>query len=106
MGLLTLSPDIPWLSLVWLSMVVPAIIIALLPATQQEAMRWTGTIFAFISLLLALLLFLAYDPQQAGFQFVERLEWMPQLGISYQLGVDGMSLPMLLLNGVVIFTGA
>ena len=106
MGLLTLSPDIPWLSLVWLSMVVPAIIIALLPATQQEAMRWTGTIFAFISLLLALLLFLAYDPQQAGFQFVERLEWMPQLGISYQLGVDGISLPMLLLNGIVIFTGA
>ena len=106
MGLLTLSPDIPWLSLVWLSMVVPAIIIALLPAAQQEAMRWVGTLFAFVSLLLALLLFLAYDPQQAGFQFVERLEWMPQLGISYQLGVDGVSLPMLLLNGIVIFTGA
>ncbi len=106
MGLLTLSPDIPWLSLVWLSMVVSAIIIALLPAAQQEAMRWVGTLFAFVSLLLALLLFLAYDPQQAGFQFVERLEWMPQLGISYQLGVDGVSLPMLLLNGIVIFTGA
>ncbi|RRR71120.1 MAG: NADH-quinone oxidoreductase subunit M [Candidatus Viridilinea halotolerans] len=106
MGLFNLSPDIPWLSLIWLSMVAPAVIIALLPAKQQEAMRWVGASFALISLILSLLVFLAYDPVLAGFQFVERLEWLPQLGISYQLGVDGISLPMLVLNGVVIFTGA
>jgi NADH-quinone oxidoreductase subunit M len=106
MGLLTLSPDIPWLSLIWLSMVVPVVIIALIPTTQQEAMRWVGAAFALVSLVLSLLVFLAYDPALAGFQFVERLAWMPQLGISYQLGVDGISLPMLVLNGVVIFTGA
>jgi NADH-quinone oxidoreductase subunit M len=106
MGLFTLSPDIPWLSLIWLSMVVPVVIIALIPATRQEAMRWVGAAFALVSLLLSLLVFLAYDPALAGFQFVERLDWMPQLGISYQLGVDGISLPMLVLNGVVIFTGA
>jgi NADH-quinone oxidoreductase subunit M len=106
MGLLTLSPDIPWLSLIWLSMVVPVVIIALIPATQQEAMRRVGAAFALVSLVLSLLVFLAYDPALAGFQFVERMEWMPQLGMSYQLGVDGISLPMLVLNGVVIFTGA
>jgi NADH-quinone oxidoreductase subunit M len=106
MGILSLAPDIPWLSLVWLSMIVPAVIIAVLPANQHQAMRWIGTGFAGVSLLLALLLFFAYDPVRSGFQFVERLEWLPQLGISYFLGIDGISLPMVLLNGIVIFTGA
>jgi NADH-quinone oxidoreductase subunit M len=106
MGLITLSPDVPWLSLIWMSMLAPAVIIACLPAAQKEAMRWVGAGFALLSLVLSALLFLAYNPAAGGFQFLERLEWVPQLGISYQLGVDGISLPMLLLNGIVIFTGA
>jgi len=106
MGLLTLSADIPWLSLIWLSMLVPAIIIAFIPDRYPDLMRWVGTGFAFISLVLSLLVFLAYDPVRGGFQFIEQLDWIPQLGMSYLLGVDGINLPMLLLNGIVIFTGA
>ena len=106
MGLISLPTDIPWLSLVWLSMAVPAVVIALIPSGQKELMRWVGAAFALISLVLSVLLFLAYDPGRSGFQFVERLDWIPQLGISYLLGVDGISLPMLVLNGIVIFTGA
>lgn len=106
MGLITLPTTVPWLSLIWLSMVVPAVVIALIPGERKEAMRWVGTGFALASLLLALLVFLAYDPARGDFQFVERVPWLPQLGIAYLLGVDGVSLPMLLLNGVVIFTGA
>lgn len=106
MGLLSLTSDIPWLSLIWLSMLAPALIIAAIPGRQLELIRWVGTGFALLSLLLSVLVFLAYDPAAAGFQFVERLDWMPQLGISYLLGVDGISVPMVLLNGIVIFTGA
>ncbi len=106
MGLLTLPTEIPWLSLIWLSMALPAVIIALIPSDRQELMRQVGAGFALLSLLLSLLIWLGYNPAAGGFQFVERLEWVPQLGISYQLGVDGVSIPMLILNGVVIFTGA
>lgn len=106
MHLFELSPNIPWLSLIWLSMLAPSLIIMVIPASQREAMRWTGTIFAFVSLVLSLLVFCAYDPARGGFQFIERLPWIPQLGISYLLGVDGISLPMLVLNGFIIFTGA
>jgi NADH-quinone oxidoreductase subunit M len=106
MHLFTISQDIPWLSLIWLSMLLPSLIIALIPSSQREAIRWTGAGFALLSLLLSLLVFFAYDPTQGGFQFVERVAWIPQLGISYLLGVDGISLPMLVLNGFVIFTGA
>lgn len=106
MGLIALPPDIPWLSLIWLSMAVPAVVIALIPSSQKELMRWVGAGFALLSLLLSLLVWLGYDPARGDFQFVERLPWVPQLGISYLLGVDGISLPMLVLNGLVIFTGA
>ncbi|MCX7859566.1 NADH-quinone oxidoreductase subunit M [Chloroflexus sp.] len=106
MGLITLPADVPWLSLIWLSMLAPAIIIAVIPDRYPDLMRWVGTGFALLSLILSLLVFLAYDPARGGFQFIEQLDWIPQLGISYLLGVDGINLPMLLLNGIVIFTGA
>lgn len=106
MGLITLPADVPWLSLIWLSMLVPAIIIAVIPDRYPDLMRGVGTGFALLSLILSLLVFLAYDPVKGGFQFIEQLDWIPQLGISYLLGVDGINLPMLLLNGIVIFTGA
>jgi NADH-quinone oxidoreductase subunit M len=106
MHLFDLSPDIPWLSLIWLSMVAPVVIIAILPSSQRELMRWTGAIFSFISLVLSIMVYFAYDPVVGGFQFVEKLDWMPQLGISYLLGADGISLPMLVLNGFIIFTGS
>jgi NADH-quinone oxidoreductase subunit M len=106
MHLIDLSPDVPWLSLTWLSTLIPCLIIALIPPKQHEAIRWTGTIFAAISLVLSLLLFFAYDHEQGGFQFAERLDWIPQLGISYILAADGISLTMLVLNGFIIFTGS
>ncbi len=106
MHLFDISRDIPWLSLIWLSLLAPTLIIALLPSSQRNLIRWVGASFSFLSLLLSLLVFFAYDPAQGGFQFVERLPWIPQLGISYLLGVDGISIPMLVLNGVIISSGA
>ncbi len=106
MNLFDLPATIPWLSLIWLSMLLPAVLIALLPAAQVTLIRAIGTGFALGSLVLTVLVFLAYDQGQAGFQFVERVPWIPQLGIAYHLGVDGISVPMLLLNGLIIFTGA
>src|ERR1700712_1356577 len=104
MHLYDLPSDIPWLSLIWLSMLVPAIIMMFLKPEQKLAIRVIGTGFAFVSLVLALLVFFAYDyssPQKL--QFVEELPWLPQVGINYILAVDGINLPMLILNGFVIF---
>jgi NADH-quinone oxidoreductase subunit M len=110
MHLLDLPTNVPWLSLIWLSMLAPAVIIAVIPGQRLTLMRWVGTLFAFVSLVLSLLVFFGYDPARAAagevFQFQERLPWIPQLGIGYRLGVDGVSLPMLVLNGFIIFTGA
>lgn len=106
MNLFTLPEGIPYLSLIWLSILVGSLIIAVLPGSAKNAIRWTSTIASFISLVLALMVYLAYDPSGPTFQFVERLNWVPSLGISYFVGADGISMAMLILNGFVIFTGS
>ena len=108
MHLYDLPTGIPWLSLIWLSMLVPAIIMMFLKPEQKQAIRVVGTVvrrssrwrsrcWCFSRMITA-------APQK--FQFVEELPWLPQVGINYILAVDGISLPMLILNGFVIFTGA
>ncbi len=47
---------------------------------------------------LSLVLWLRFDTHQGGFQFTERIEWIPSLGISYSLGIDGISLLLILLT--------
>jgi NADH-quinone oxidoreductase subunit M len=56
-------------------------------------------------MVLAVWVYFSYDPAVGGYQFVERYQWMPALGISYYVGVDGISAPLVLLTGVVMFTG-
>ncbi|MEM8532708.1 MAG: NADH-quinone oxidoreductase subunit M [Chloroflexota bacterium] len=107
MNLFDISPAVPWLSLIWLSLIVPVVVILFLRPQQKQAIRVVGTTFAFISLVLSMIVYGAYDyTSNVKFQFVEELAWLPQMGINYILGVDGISIPMLLLNGLVIFTGA
>ena len=49
------------------------------------------------------LLFAVFDRSATGLQFVEKARWIPQWGISYFLGVDGISLPMVVLTGLLTF---
>lgn len=107
MNLFDLPSTIPWLSLIWLSLLVPALIIPFLRAGQEQLVRMIGLGFALLSLVLTLLVYGAYDPSSgARFQFLEILPWLPEIGIYYSLGIDGISLAMLLLNGLVIVAAA
>ncbi|HUG37819.1 MAG TPA: NADH-quinone oxidoreductase subunit M [Candidatus Limnocylindrales bacterium] len=58
-----------------------------------------------LSLVLSLRLYWAYDREAAGFQFYEKVDLVPPLGISYELGIDGMSLLMVLLTSIIIVAG-
>lgn len=48
---------------------------------------------------------MAYDYAQSGYQFERQWQWVESLGITVHLGVDGISVPMILLTGIVMFTG-
>jgi NADH-quinone oxidoreductase subunit M len=54
-----------------------------------------------VSLASTLYLWWVFNPASADFQFVENREWLPQFGISYHLGVDGISLFLVVLTGVL-----
>ncbi len=96
---------IPVLTIVVMAPLIAAILIALFgrnPAVPRALTFVAGS----VCLAGALAVHLTYDRTAAGFQFAEKIAWIPSLGISYSLGVDGLSVPMLLLTAVVIFTGS
>jgi NADH-quinone oxidoreductase subunit M len=82
------------------------IVILLLPEGEKKSPRVLALITGVITLLLSGWAFFRYDISTGGYQFVQRLDWLPALGISYYVGVDGISLPMVLLSAIVITCGA
>jgi NADH-quinone oxidoreductase subunit M len=97
--------NFPVLTVIWLSPIVGAIIILLLPKERHTEIRMTALAAAFIAMALALAAYFAYDTEVGGWQFEETAQWVPSLGIGYHVGADGVNLPMLALTGIVIFTG-
>ncbi len=60
--------------------------------------RWTALWTSLINLALSLILWVRFDTASADFQFVERLDWLPEFGVSYRMGVDGISVLFVLLS--------
>lgn len=79
-----------------------ALLIALLPAANTKVIKLSAFV---ISLLVAAVGFLAafgFEKDVTEFQYVERYSWIASLGINYQLGVDGISLILILLSVVLV----
>lgn len=86
--------------------VVPIIAAFVILASPEKWARWISLVSASLVLGTGVKLFLLYQNAVAGFQFVEEIPWLKNLGISYILGVDGMSTLMVLLVGAVYFAGS
>ena len=97
--------NFPVLSVITFTPMVAAIIILLLPAQRKNEARAVALAAATFALILSFWVYFNYDHTAGGYQFLERYNWLPPLGISLYFGVDGMSAPLVLLTGVVMFTG-
>lgn len=95
----------PILSIIVLTPVVAGMLILLIPGGRKTEIRVAALAAAFIAMSLSVWVYFSYDVAVGGYQFIEKYNWLPALGISYHLGVDGISAPLLLLTGVVMFTG-
>ncbi len=84
---------------------VAAALLFLVPAANRSLARALGVGAAALTTLLSLWVVFHYDQQAAGFQFLQRLDWVPSLGIAFQVGVDGMSVAMVLLTTIVFLAG-
>ncbi len=95
----------PFLSAILLSCVAGLLVILFIPPEKEKLVKEVSLLFSGIALALCITVFCAYDRSQGGLQFVEKVPWVGSLGIHYFNGVDGFNLPLILLTGIVHFTG-
>lgn len=63
--------------------------------------RYVALLGSIIALVLSLIVFHTFDPQQTAMQFSENYVWVPSLNINYHLAVDGISMPFVMLNNFI-----
>jgi len=95
----------PILSVIVFTPIVASILILLIPGNRKTEVRVTALAAATIAMLLSAWVYFSYDISSGGYQFQELYKWLPALGISFRVGVDGISAPLVLLTGIVMFTG-
>lgn len=87
---------LPMLAMIFLFMV---------PSKETAWIRRISVIGTLLPFLLSVWVFASYDAAAGGFQFVDKLPWVEQFGISYHLGVDGINSLLILLLGFASFAG-
>ncbi len=83
------------LTAIWLMPLVGGALVAFLP---PRLAKWLGALVALVAMATAAFVAFSFAAGYHGYQFTERLVWIPQLSIFYRLGVDGISLWLVVLN--------
>ena len=101
----TSEATFPWLSLIVLLPAAGALFMPLLPGDDDQPSPWPRNL-ALVVLLVDLLLMLVvfatrFDPSIESLQLVERVSWLPVIGLEWSLGADGLSAPLVVLSGLV-----
>lgn len=78
--------------------ILGAVIILFLKENQERLIKIAGLVITLIAFLISLLLYFNYDYTDPGFQFVHKITWIESLDISYNVGVDGISILLVLLT--------
>ena len=75
-----------------------AVVVFLLPRRAEGLVKLTALVTSLVTFAVSIPLFTRFDASLSAYQFVEQRAWMPTLGVSYHLGVDGISLLLVLLT--------
>ncbi|NJN64677.1 MAG: NADH-quinone oxidoreductase subunit M [Acidobacteria bacterium] len=95
--------NLPWLTILTFLPLAAAIVVAFLPREGSGTAHHVATWASFVNFLISLVPLVLYDRADGGFQFVEQTSWIPALGVSYKLGVDGVSLLLVVLTTLLSF---
>ncbi|MBD2278177.1 NAD(P)H-quinone oxidoreductase subunit 4 [Aphanizomenon flos-aquae] len=94
--------EIPWLSAIIFLPLVAALAIPLIPDKEGKTVRWYGLGVALLDFVLMIFaLWQNYDFQSSALQMTESYPWIPQIGFNWSLGIDGLSMPLILLTGFI-----
>ena len=92
-----------FLSIVLFTPLAGMLILLLIPSSQKNLIRVWANIAALVGFLVSLPLWFNFDRGNGGFQMVERMDWIPALGVKYNIGVDGISVLLVLLTTLTGF---
>ena len=84
---------------------VGGLALVLFPSSKPKSIPAFTLVITTITLILSVYVFVGYDRHAGGYQYVSQMPWLPAIGASLHLGIDGIAAAMMLLNGVVAFTG-
>ena len=99
--MLAASVDFPILSMLIVVPAVGAVLVLLLSKRRPEYMRLVAAIAAIVTAALSVWLTYEFDRHDDGFQFVSQHPWIEEWGIGWHLGIDGISLFLVLLTGLL-----
>ncbi len=85
---------------IWLP-ILGALPVFWIGSERRTLVRWLSLAVAVAGFLVTIPLYTGFDPAQAGMQFVEQAPWITRFNVQYLLGVDGISMPFILLNSLV-----
>jgi NADH-quinone oxidoreductase subunit M len=89
------------LSLTLFTPLVGALMLIAIPSAQQRLIKLWANIVALAGFLVSIPLVLQFNKGAEGYQFVEKASWIPSLGVQYYLGIDGISLLLVLLTTTI-----
>jgi NADH-quinone oxidoreductase subunit M len=93
-----MNQTFPLLSAVIFLPLAGALLLMLLPRQKALFIKVSALIWTLLEFALSLPLFFNFNEKTPGMQFVERREWFPEWGISYLLGIDGISMLLVMLT--------
>ncbi|WP_430270483.1 NAD(P)H-quinone oxidoreductase subunit 4 [Prochlorococcus marinus] len=98
-----IEADFPWLSLSILFPIFGSLVVPFIPDKGDgKTVRWYALGIALVTFLITVGAYLkGYDPSQEGLQLAERVSWLPDLGLTWAVGADGLSMPLILLTSFI-----
>ena len=94
--------NFPWLTTIILFPIVASFLIPFIPDKDGKTVRWYSLTVGLIDFAVIVYAFYSgYDLSNPDLQLVERYSWIPQLDLNWSVGVDGLSMPLVLLTGFI-----
>ncbi|MCB9530265.1 MAG: NADH-quinone oxidoreductase subunit M [Myxococcales bacterium] len=93
--------EIPWITLTVFLPLIGAGVLAFVPGEHRDLHRYIAALFMGLTFLVSLPLMINFDPANGGYQLAsaaENIAWIPAIGASYRVGIDGISLWLVMLT--------
>jgi NADH-quinone oxidoreductase subunit M len=91
------------LSIVLFAPLAGMLVLLLIPSSSKNAIKLWANLVGFVCFLISLPLVSRFDKSVSGYQMIEKVDWIPSLGAKYMVGIDGISLLLVMLTTVVSF---